>query len=51
VSIGFSFKKKNQYTEKTFRFLLEKRKLGKENRYGGGVYCHRRCSMRPAMIF
>jgi len=31
VSFGFSLNKKNQNREELFRFLLEKRKLGKEN--------------------
>jgi len=28
---------KREHDKKTFRFLLEKRKLGKENQYGAGL--------------
>jgi len=35
-------------TGKTFRFLLGKRKPGKENQYGARVYRHWTKDLRPA---
>jgi len=49
VSIGFSFKKKNQNPVKIFRFLLKKRKLGKENQYGVDKAINNFCG-RPLIL-